>query len=82
VRVLVRRRRVLVGKLAMLFGRHGVLLRLFVFAELVMMRRLMMMMRGRMVVGGGGMVMLVGRMFRGFRHFFVLLPKERKARVE
>jgi hypothetical protein len=68
----------LVGKLAMLFGRHGVLLRLFVFAELVMMRRLMMMMRGRVVVGGGGMVMRVGRMFRGFRHIFVFLPKSGK----
>jgi hypothetical protein len=57
--VLVSGRRVLIGKLAMFFSRRGVLLRVFVFADLVMMRRfMMMMMRGGVVMSGGGMVML------------------------
>ena len=51
-------RRVLIGKLAMFFSRRGVLLRVFVFADLVMMRCFMMMMRGGVVMSGGGMVML------------------------
>jgi hypothetical protein len=56
--VLVSGRRVLIGKLAMFFSRRGVLLRVFVFADLVMMRCFMMMMRGGVVMSGGGMVML------------------------
>jgi hypothetical protein len=53
----------LMGKLAMFFGRRGVLLRVFVFADLMMMGRFMMMMRGGVVVSGGGLVMLARRMF-------------------
>jgi uncharacterized membrane protein YedE/YeeE len=71
----VGRRRVLMGELAMLFGRGGVLLRLFVFSELVKMGCLMMVMRGGVVVRGGGVVMLARRMLRRFRHDFVLLPE-------
>jgi hypothetical protein len=56
--VLVSGRGVLMGKLAMFFGRHSVFLRVFVFADLVMMRCFMMMMRGGVVMSGGGMVML------------------------
>jgi uncharacterized membrane protein YedE/YeeE len=68
----------LMGKLAMFFGCGGVLLRLFVFAELVMMGRLMMMMRGGVVVSGGGVVMLARRMLRGLGHLLVLLPESGK----
>ena len=63
----------LMGKLAMVFGRHSVFLRLFVFADLMMMGRLMMMMGGGVVVSGSGVVMLTRRMLGRFRHDFVLL---------
>jgi len=53
----------LVGKLAMFLGRRGVILRVLVFAELMMMGRLMMVMGGRVMVSGGGLVMLARRMF-------------------
>ena len=65
----------LMGELAMFLGRGGVLLCLFVFAELVKMGRLMMVMRGGVVVRGGGLVMLARRMLGRFRHDFVLLPE-------
>jgi hypothetical protein len=51
-----------VGKLAMFESRSGVLLRLFVLAEIVMMGRLMVMMRSGMVVSGRLVVMLARRM--------------------
>jgi hypothetical protein len=63
VRMFVSGRRMLVGKLAVFLGRRGVILRVFVFAELMMMGRLMMVVRGGVVVSGGGLVMLAGRMF-------------------
>jgi hypothetical protein len=58
VRVLVRGSGMLMSKLAMFLSGGGVLLRLFVFAEVVKMGRLMMMVRGGVVVSGGGLVML------------------------
>ena len=68
-------RRMLMGELAMVFGRGGVLLRLFVFAEFVKMGCLMMVMRGGVVVRGGGVVILARRMLGRFRHDFGLLPE-------
>ena len=65
----------LMGKLAMLFGRHRVFLRLFVFVDLMMMGCLMMMMGGGVVVSGGGLVMLARRVLGRFRHDVVLLPE-------
>jgi hypothetical protein len=65
----------LVGKLAVFLGRRGVILRVFVFAELMMMGRLMMVVCGRVMVSGGGLVMLARRMLGRFRHDFVLLPE-------
>jgi hypothetical protein len=65
----------LMGKVAMFFRRCGVLLRLFVFAELMMMGRLMMMMRGGVMVSGGGLMMLARRMLGRLGHLFVLLPE-------
>lgn len=56
----------LVGKLAVFPSGRGVLLCLFVFAELMMMGRLMMMMRGGVVVSGGGLVMLARRVLGRF----------------
>jgi hypothetical protein len=56
--VLVRGSGMLMSKLAMFLSGGGVLLRLFVFAEVVKMGRLMMMVRGGVVVSGGGLVML------------------------
>jgi hypothetical protein len=53
VRVLVGGRRMLVGELAVFFGRGGVFLRVFVFAQVMMMGRLMMVMRGGVMVGCG-----------------------------
>jgi hypothetical protein len=53
-----------VGKLAMVVSRSGVLLRLFVLAEFVMMGRLMVMMRCRVVMTGRLKVMLTGRMLK------------------
>jgi hypothetical protein len=52
-----------------------VILRVLVFAELMMMGRLVMVMRGGVMVSGGGLVMLARRMFGRFRHDFVLLPE-------
>jgi hypothetical protein len=52
----------LMSKLAMFLGRLGVILSVFVFAELMMMGRLMMVMRGGVMVSGGGMVVLARRM--------------------
>ena len=63
VRVFVSGRRMLAGKLAVFLGRRGVILRVFVFAELMMMGRLMMVVCGGVVVSGGGLVMLARRMF-------------------
>jgi hypothetical protein len=68
VRVLVSGRGMLMGELAMVLGRRGVILRVFVFAELMMMGRLMMVMGGRVMVSGGGLLMLAGRMFWRFGH--------------
>ena len=53
----------LMRKLAMFLGGRGVILRVLVFAEFVMMGRLMMVMGGRVMVSGGGLVMLARRMF-------------------
>jgi hypothetical protein len=68
----------LVGELAMVFGRLSVILCVFVFAHLVMMGRLMMVVRSGVVVSGGGLVMLARRMRGRFRHDFVLLPESRR----
>jgi hypothetical protein len=59
---------VLVCVLAVLVGRFGVLLRLFVLAEIVMMGGLMMMMGRGVVMSGGLMMMLTGGMLRGLCH--------------
>ena len=56
------------GTLAMFESRGGVLLRLFVLTEFVMMGRLMVMMCGSVVVSGRLMVMLTCRMFRCLCH--------------
>jgi hypothetical protein len=77
MRVIVSRRRMLMGKLALVFSCFGVFLRVFVFAELMMMGRLMMVMRGGVMVSGGGLVMLARRMRGRFGHVFVLLPSGR-----
>jgi hypothetical protein len=57
-------RGVLVSLLTVLVSRFGVLLRLFVLAEIVMMGGLMMMMGRGVVMCGGLMMMLAGRMLR------------------
>jgi hypothetical protein len=51
-------RRMLMGELAMVFGRCGVILCIFVFAKLMVVGRLMMMVRSGVVVSGGGMMVL------------------------
>jgi hypothetical protein len=61
-------RAVLVSMLAMFVRRFGVLLRLLVLAEVMMMGGLMMMMCGRMVMSGGLMMMFTARMLRGLCH--------------
>jgi hypothetical protein len=61
-------RGVLVSLLAMFVSRVGVLFRVFVLAEVVMMGGLMMMMRGSVMISGGLMMMLTGRMLRGLCH--------------
>jgi len=63
-----RRRRVLVRLLAMLVSRIGVLLGLFVLAQIVMVGGLMMVMGGRVVVSGGLMMVLAGWMLWGLCH--------------
>ena len=64
-------RRVLMRKFAMFFGRRGVILRVFVFAGLMMVGRLMMVMRSGVMVSGSGVVMLARRMLRRFGHIFL-----------
>jgi hypothetical protein len=61
-------RGVLVSLLAMFVSRVGMLFRVFVLAEVVMMGGLMMMMRGSVMISGGLMMMLTGRMLRGLCH--------------
>ena len=58
----------LVSLLAMFVGRFRVPLRLFVFAEVMMMGGLMMMMCGSVMISGGLMMMLTCRMLRGLCH--------------
>ena len=58
----------LVGSLAVLVRRGGVLLRLFMLAKIVVMGRLMMMMRGGVMVSGGVVMMLARRMLGRFCH--------------
>lgn len=57
-------RGLLVGLLAMFVRRRGVLLRLLVLPEIVMMSGLVMMMSGGVVMRGRLMVMLARRMLR------------------
>jgi hypothetical protein len=66
---------VLMCVLVVLVGRFGVLLRLFVLAEIVMMGGLMMVMGRCMVMSGGLMMMLTGGMLRGLCH--VAFPPNR-----
>ena len=54
-------------RLAVLVSRHGVRLRLFVLAAIVVMSGLMVMMGGGLMLGGGLMMVLTGRML-GLRH--------------
>ena len=61
-------RGVLVSLLAMFVSRFRVPLRLFVFAEVMMMGGLMMMMCGSVMISGGLMMMLTCRMLRGLCH--------------
>jgi hypothetical protein len=63
-----------VRELAMFDGRSGVLLRLFVLAEIVMMGRLMVMVRGSVVVSGRLMVMLTRWMLHYLCHFTLTPP--------
>ena len=53
----------------MFVSRVGVLLRLFVLAEIVMMGGLMMMMGGCVVMSRRLMMVLAGRMLRGLCHW-------------
>ena len=68
MRMTVGSRGMFVGKLAMFESRSGVILRLFVLADIVMMGRLVVMMRGSVVVSGRLMVMLTRRMLRCLCH--------------
>jgi hypothetical protein len=61
-------RGVLVSLLAMFVSRFGVLLRVFVLADVMVMGGLMMMMRGSVVMSGSLMMMLTGQMLRGLCH--------------
>jgi hypothetical protein len=65
MRVFVGGRRVLVSLLAMFVSCVGVLFRLFVFAQIMMMGSLVMMMRRCVVLSGSLVVVLTGRMLRG-----------------
>jgi hypothetical protein len=58
----------LVSLLAMFVSCVGVLLRLFVFAEIMMMGGLVMMMRRCVVLCGCLVMVLTGRMLRGLYH--------------
>ncbi len=49
-------------------SRFGVLFRLFMLAEIMMMGGLMMMVGGRVVMSGCLMMMLAGRMYWGLCH--------------
>jgi hypothetical protein len=71
-------RGVLVSLLAMFVSRFGVLLRVFVLADVMVMGGLMMRMRGSVVMSGGLMMMLTGRMLRGLCH--VAIPPSRSWR--
>ncbi|MBV9288642.1 MAG: hypothetical protein JO288_12620 [Hyphomicrobiales bacterium] len=62
------RGRMLVGSPAVFVRRIGVLLRLFMLAEIVVVGRLMMMMRGGVMVSGGVVMMLARRMLGRFCH--------------
>jgi hypothetical protein len=62
-----------VGHFAVFMGGGGVLLGLFVLAEIVVMRRLMVMMRGGVMVSGGVVMMLARRMLGRFGHVLALL---------
>jgi hypothetical protein len=64
MRMFVGGRGVLVGLLTMFVRRHGVLLRLLVLAEIMMMSGLVVMMGGGVVLSGGLMMMLARRMLR------------------
>jgi hypothetical protein len=77
VRVLVSSRRILMGELAMIFVGRGVILRVLVFAEFMMMGRLMMVVRGGVVVSGGGLVRLARRMLGRFGRVF--LPENERS---
>ena len=61
-------RGVLVSLLTMFVSCVGVLLRLFVLAEIMMMGGLVMMMRRRVVLSGSLVMVLTGRMLRGLCH--------------
>ena len=67
IRMFASGRGVLVS-LAMFVSRFGVLLRVFVLADVMVMGGLMMMMRGSVVMSGSLMMMLTGRMLRGLCH--------------
>jgi hypothetical protein len=64
-----------VPEFAMFVSSLGVLLRLCVLAQIVMMGSLMVMVGGSMVMGGGLMMMLTGRMLRRLCHL-ALLPNQ------
>ena len=74
MRMFVRCGGMLVSVLVVLLGGRGVLLRLFVLAEITMSRLMMVMGRG-MMMSGGLMMMLTGGMLRGLCH--VGLPPSR-----
>ncbi len=66
--MLVSSRSVFVSLLAMFVSGCGVLLRLFVLAEVMMMGGLMVMMGRSVVMSGGLMMMLTCRRLRGLSH--------------
>ena len=68
MRMFVGRLGMLVCELAMFVSRVGVLLPLFVLAEIVMMGGLMMVMCGCVVMSRRLMMLLTGRMLRGLCH--------------
>ena len=75
IRMFASGRGVLVSLIAMFVSRFGMLLRVFVLAEVMMMGGLMMMMRGGVVMSGGLMMMLTCRMLRGLSHG-IFLPNQ------
>jgi hypothetical protein len=62
--MLVGGRCVFVPGSAMFVGSVGMLFRLFVLAEIMMVGRLVMMVGGGVMISGGLMMVLTGRMFR------------------